>query len=276
MELVPISKHDGATARARFFAPAHAPKAALLWTPAMGVHARSYDTFATLLAERGIATLVAENRGGESSSVKPARGVDFGYAELASDFRVYVEALRARAGETVHLGGHSMGGQLSTVLFGQHSTRDTKLVLVAAGTVHHRAWRFPDNLGIFAGTQAAGLVAAALGYFPGHRLGFGGLQSKRLIVDWARASRTGVYRTETHELELDLGALTNDVLCVQVRGDTFAPRSATERLVAKLPLAKVHWAVVEPPPEPKKVNAHFRWMRAPLDAAEAVARFLAG
>jgi predicted alpha/beta hydrolase len=243
----------------------------------MGVSARAYDAFGAALAARGVSTLVSELRGGESSDVRPRRGVDFGLGELIDDHTLAAEVLAQRApGVPLHWGGHSLGGQLTVVHFAAHASAASKLVLVASGTVHYRAWGFPKNLGVLVGTQLAAGVAKALGVFPGHWLGFGGRQSRRLIEDWAHAGRTGRYRTRRHALEAGLEAVTPDVLAVHVEGDTLAPREATARLLAKLPKARVHHVTVLPPHQPRRLNPHFRWTKEPNGVADAVARFLVG
>ncbi|GMU60731.1 MAG: hypothetical protein AMXMBFR34_24940 [Myxococcaceae bacterium] len=273
---VRVEGRDGTSAQARLFL-SETPRTALAWMPAMGVSARAYDGFGAALAARGVSTVVSELRGGESSDVRPRRGVDYGLGELIDDHTLALEALARRVpGVAVHVGGHSLGGQLAVVHFAAKAGPATRLVLVASGTVHFRAWGFPQNLGVLLGTQVAAGVAKALDFFPGHRLGFGGLQSRRLIEDWAHAGRTGDYRTRTHALEAGLEAVTKEVLAVHVEGDTLAPVEATRRLLAKLPKARVQWATAPAPPEPRRLNPHFRWTKGPEAVADAVARFLLG
>lgn len=275
VQLVPLRSADGAASRARLFLPSGPARAALAWMPAMGVSAKAYDTFGSLLAERGVAAVVGELRGGESSDVVPRRGVDFGLGELVDDHARAMALLAERApGVPLHVGGHSLGGQLTVVHFAARAAPGTKLVLVASGTVHYRAWGFPQNVGVLLGTQVAAGVARALDWFPGHRLGFGGRQPRRLIEDWAHAGRTGHYRTRTHALETGLDAVTAQVLAVHVEGDTMAPAEATRRLLAKLPQARVSHVTAPAPAEPRRLNPHFRWTKGPVPVADAVARFL--
>lgn len=277
MQPLEVRGSDGARAQARLFLADGPARAALAWMPAMGVAARAYDGFAAALAARGVATLVSEFRGGESSDVKARRGVDFGLGELIEDHAKAMALLAQRApGLPVHVGGHSLGGQLTVVHFAARVPKGTKLVLVASGTVHYRAWGFPQNVGVLVGTQLAAGVARALDWFPGHRLGFGGRQPRRLIEDWAHAGRTGRYRTRTHALESDLDAVDAEVLAVHVDGDTLAPLEATRRLLAKLPKARVRTVTAPAPLEPRRQNPHFRWTKGPEPVATEVARFLLG
>lgn len=267
---------EGARSQARFFeAEAGAP--VLLVVPAMGVNARGYDRLGDALAARGVTTLVSELRGGEGSSVRARRGVDYGYGELADDTMKHVEWLRARGHAVVNVLGHSLGGQLTTATLARWFVPGARLVLIASGTVHYRAYEGLERWRVLVATQLAGVIARGLGYFPGHRLGFGGLQARSLITDWARASRTGVFSSRTRgALEQRLGELEPEVLALHVEGDELAPRSATEGLLRKLPRARVTWFDVIPPTEPEKLSPHFRWMKAPEGAAERIAAFLRG
>ncbi len=264
---------DRARSEARLFeVPGDAP--ALLVVPAMGVNARGYDRLGEALAARGVTTLVSELRGGDSSSVRARRGVDYGYHELIEDTVRHVEWLRAR-GHVVNVLGHSLGGQLTTVSLARWYVDGAKLVLIGSGTVHYRAYDGLERWRVWLGTQVAGVIARGLGYFPGHRLGFGGLQGRGLITDWSNASRTGEFRSARHgPLEHRLSELAPEVLAIHVAGDDMAPKSATHALVRKLPRAQVTWAEVAAPSAPAKLNPHFRWMKEPAAAAERIATFL--
>jgi predicted alpha/beta hydrolase len=151
MELIPIHAYDGTTSQARLI---RGPSSVgLLILPAMGVNARAYDRFAQSLADAGFTVLVAEHRGGENSSVRPGRGVDFGYAELLADVEVLVGQLRAITSGPVHLLGHSLGGHLAVLGLSRWFEPGSRLVLVASGTVHHRAWPPLQGLGVLVGSQ---------------------------------------------------------------------------------------------------------------------------
>ena len=274
MESIPLTAADGATSKARLFrAEEHA--ASLLVVPAMGVNAWAYTKFAQLLAQAGITTLVMELRGGESSSVQPRKGVDFGYAELLDDVKQHVDELKARAGGPVHLLGHSLGGQMGVVGLSRWYEPGAKLIVIAAGTVHHEAYAGLERVGVFVGTQFAQGLARALGVYPGHRLGFGGKQGKSLIVEWSNAARTGHFvSTRDGSLEQQLDVLAPEVLAIHVQGDTMAPRRTTELLVGKLTKANVKWVDLPPPEQPKRQNPHFRWMKDPANATREIAAFL--
>lgn len=265
---------DGATWQARLFKSV-APGPGVLIIPAMGVNARAYHRLSEELAERGVTAFIAEHRGGDTSSVRARRGVDYGYAELLSDMALHLDVLRAHSVGPLNLLGHSLGGQLATIGLATWFTPGAKLILVASGTVHHRAWGGVRGFGVLVGTQFAQVVARGFGFYPGHRLGFGGLQGKSLIVDWANAARTGTFHSGSHGvLEHKLAEFELDVLAIHVQGDTMAPRGTTEGLLRKLKHARVRWVNVMPPAEPRKMNAHFRWLKDPSDVAREVASFV--
>ena len=211
MEPLQIHSRDGAKSDARLFlAGEGAP--GLLVLPAMGVNARAYDRLGQALAARGLTTLVSEHRGGDTSSVRAKRGVDYGYAELLDDMELQLAELKKRAVGPLNILGHSLGGQLATAGLARWFEPGGKLIVIASGTVHHRAWGGLRGFGLLASTQLAHVVARGLGYFPGHRLGFGGLQGRSLIVDWANAARTGEFRSHVHgALEHQLDTLAPEV-----------------------------------------------------------------
>lgn len=265
---------DGARSEARLF-KAKEPGPGLLVLPAMGVNARAYDRLAEGLADAGVTSLVMEHRGGDGSSVRARPGIDYGYAELLEDMVQHLELLRTHASGPVSVLGHSLGGQLATVGLSRWFVPGAKLIVIASGTVHHKAWSGLRGLGVLAGSQLAQVVARGLGFYPGHRLGFGGLQGKSLIIDWSNAARTGQFTSARDGvLEQRLDELAPDVLALHVQGDTMAPRATTEALLRKVKHARVRWVNVTPPPQPRKMNPHFRWLKDPSPAVSEIARFL--
>lgn len=98
------------------------PVATLLWLPALGVAARHYQGFAEALAARGIAVFVHEWRGNGSSSLRAGHAQDWGYRELLQyDLPAATAAVRTAFPDLpLHLGGHSLGGQLACCHAGLH------------------------------------------------------------------------------------------------------------------------------------------------------------
>ena len=112
----PISVGEGVSFELLCVYPADAWHELLYWLPALGVPARHYLPLAEALAEQGIAVAIHEWRGIGSSSLRAGRQQDWAYRELlVDDVPAGLAAVRS---ELPHarcwIGGHSLGGQLST------------------------------------------------------------------------------------------------------------------------------------------------------------------
>jgi len=233
----------------------------VVW-PALGVPMRFYEPFATQLREHGFGVVLADYRGGIS------RAARFGYHDFATvDFPAVVARVReSLPGRPVLLLGHSLGGQIGLAYASRHPDGVDGVVLVAASTPHYRA--YPPRLAArtLLATQLVGAGAALIGYWPGDRLKFGGRQSKVLLADWARLSRTGRFRFTGRHADYDsaIAELELPVLAISVEGDTYAPVSAVDALVGKLASADVtRWHH-----QPDQRLDHFRWVKA----SELIAR----
>ena len=117
---LPVASPDGHEAVLLACIPA-APRARLLWVPALGVAARHYLPFADALAARGIAVFLHEWRGNGSSSLRASRACDWGYRELLEDIAASDAVATATAPQLPRvLGGHSLGGQLAGLHLALH------------------------------------------------------------------------------------------------------------------------------------------------------------
>lgn len=272
--LEPAFVHHGADA-------ANAAAPILLGLPAMGTPARYYEPFARRLAELcGGCVAWAELRGQGESRPRARDGADFGYREIVEHDIPLLAArlLRRHPTRPLVLVGHSLGGQLATLAAHQLGDRLAGLVLVAAGTAHHRAW--PSGMRWRAALTVHGIRAAAalLPWYPGHRLGFGGEQPRRLMRDWSRNATTGRYRLEGSEIDHEdaAGRLTLPVLSLAIRQDPFAPPGAVDELLAKLGRARIARRDLMGVARDAPVKRHFSWAREPAgEVAAVIARWLA-
>lgn len=264
-----LRSRDGATSGFRRFDPPErcgAACAAVLLMPAMGVAADYYDRFAAQLAERGLAVTTVDLRGVGTSSVRPEARPGFGYATMVeNDVPAYVETARVAApGRPLFVVGHSLGGHLA-VLHAAHEPRAfDAMAFVACGTLHYAAWPGLARYRILASTQVAATIGRVVGYFPGHRVGFGGRQPASLMRDWARQSRTGRYTIHGARLDYDaaLLAVTAPALGVAVAGDDFAPPGSTQGLLDKLGSTRRELVVAEPDFRlARPTDPHFRWAK---------------
>lgn len=241
--------------------------------PAMGVPARWYDGLAHALASSGRPTVVVEFPGQGDSPVAVTRDTAIGYQELlASEVAAGMAFVAERwPGAPRVLVGHSLGGQLSLLYAASHPGEVAAIALLAAGTIHWRAFDGVAGPGILAVTQVARMIAAVRGLFPGDRLGFGGRQPRRLISDWGRVGLTGRWEPANASADYHalLARLSVPILSVTMVGDSFAPSSASAALVGMVPLADVRHVTVASP-RPGR-HAHFAWLRDPDDVVAEMA-----
>lgn len=252
------------------------PVAALVWLPAMGVPARHYRRFASALADRGVAMAVVDLRGQGESRPRCRRGMRFGYRELVEDDTPAALAWLAELepGVPLLVGGHSLGGQVAVLAAARAPAALSGVALVAAQSVYWRAYPGRDRLRVLAGTQLAAEIATLWGWWPGHRLGFGGRQPARLMRDWARLARSPRWRLRGTAVDDDraLRELALPVLAVSIDGDRDAPPSAVDRLCAHLPAGAVRRHHVHERDGGDELT-HLNWTHR---AADPIAEHIAG
>lgn len=273
VSILSVRAADGANAQL-LVQPALGPACGLLyWLPAMGMPARHYLPLAQALAARGISTAVHEWRGIGASDQRASRRCNWGYREvLELDMPAAMASVLSHVGNIPSwIGGHSLGGQLACLYASQHPKTFVGLTLVASGSPYWR--RFAQGWAIGAGYVAAPVLAALLGYFPGRRLGFGGNEAQRLIADWARSGRRGVYaaRGMRTDFESDLAQLDLPVLGIRLCDDWLAPAASLEWLLAKMPRAPVTRVVLARDVLDGQRADHFGWMKAPAAVAAQIA-----
>lgn len=278
MEIIPLQTTDGVSSELRVRRSADTSRPLVFILPAMGVAARQYDALAEALAKRNLSSIIVEPRGLGSSSIRASRKVDFGYFEM-TEFDV--PAALGKSAElfphqTPVVFGHSLGGQLACLSLAQSPESFHKLILCASCAVDFRGWDFPVNLGLLLFTQLSALIARLCGYFPGHKLGFGGRTGRRVILDWARNSRTGNYVLENSQFdyEQNLPAVQADILAINFEHDKFAPPTATQKLLDKLGPISVTRKMITADQLGAKPADHFRFLRHPEKIAELIESWL--
>lgn len=215
-----------------------APRAVLLWLPAMGVAARHYLPLAEALAGYGIATFLHEWRGHGSSSVRAARGINWGYRELLEqDIRRSEDAAFAAYPDLPRIiGGHSLGGQLACCRLALAPHHAQRLWLVAASAPFPELFSGGVGLGLPIALRLTPWLSGLFGYWPGRRLGFGGREARGVMRDWAGTGRARGYRIESLGRDLDplLADVAIPVDAIALAKDGFAPEAAVRALVGKL------------------------------------------
>ncbi|TZF90580.1 alpha/beta hydrolase family protein [Cognatilysobacter lacus] len=243
----------------------------LVWLPALGVPARTYETFATALAERGVAVVVHEWRGFGSSSWRASRTNDWAYRELLmSDIPATRDCALREFGRIDVIGGHSLGGQLATCSLALSPASIGELWLVASGSPFWRA--FPTRVAIWlpAAYRVLDTLARWFGALPGRRIGFGGTEARSVIRDWSRTGLTGHYAAPgVGDIESSLRQLRVPVRAVLAARDWLAPRSSLDYLLGKTNSTDVRVALVDAATLGAPAD-HFAWMRSPAAVVDAL------
>jgi predicted alpha/beta hydrolase len=280
MQELRIVSLDGVHHTASFHLTGPESRAPLvLCLPAMGAAADYYRPLGERLAKDGVANVaLLDLRGQGRSTARARQGADFGYREILEyDLPVAAAALRRLFPDVpLFLAGHSLGGQLGLFFAAARPGMVDGLMLLAAGTAHYRAWPRGDRLGAYALTAGVRLAAAALPWYPGSLLGFGGDQPRRMMRDWGRVTKRGEYRPEGSGFDYEAAArsLRLPVLSVGVRGDPVAPDGARRALLARVPYARITPVEIDGVARHKPWKRHFSWAREPAEMASIISGWL--
>jgi predicted alpha/beta hydrolase len=243
----------------------------LLWLPALGVPARTYETFALALARRGVAVVVHEWRGFGSSSLRASARCDWAYRELLTiDIPATRNAALRAFGRSDVVGGHSLGGQLATCSLALAPQSAAALWLVASGSPYWRA--FPTKIAWWLPTAYSLLdsLARLFGALPGRRIGFGGTEARGVVRDWSRTGLTGRYAApDVGDMEPAMRRIDTPVRAVLATRDWLAPQSSLDFLLSKTGCEDRRIATLDEAALGTRAD-HFAWMRAPDAVVDAL------
>ncbi|GAB6197600.1 alpha/beta hydrolase family protein [Lysobacter xanthus] len=243
----------------------------LVWIPALGVPARSYEALARELASRGVAVVVHEWRGFGSSNLRASRRVDWTYRDLLTRDIAATRAWAAREfGPDAIVGGHSLGGQLATCSLALSPGGAQALWLVASGAPYWRVFPAPLRYGLPLAYRFLDGLSRAFGTLPGRRIGFGGNEARSVIREWSRTGLTGRYDVPSMgDLQPALAALDVPVRAVLLERDWLAPRASLDFLVGRTGASSSTVRSLDD----ARLGAHsdhFAWMKAPRAVADAL------
>ncbi|WP_295361519.1 alpha/beta fold hydrolase [Arenimonas sp.] len=268
-QALPLQSRDGHTFELRLTRP-QAPRAGLMFIPALGVPARKYDGFAQALAAEGFAVAMHEWRGIGTSALRAARGRDWGYAELlGQDIPASVAALDPSLRWC--FGGHSLGGQFAAMAAALAPAACAGLVLAATGVPDRLTFSGYKRWGISAFARLLPPLTRAVGHYPGERLGFAGREAGGVMRDWAATVLGGRYLDygQGEPLDAALARLQRPALAIHFEHDWFVPEASLQGLLGKLGPAP-HEVVRFDAARLGALADHFKWMRAAAPVAGAV------
>lgn len=256
---IEVRAADGHVTRLEVFGSPADP--AVLFLPGLGVPISYYRPFLELWANAGYHVHGLELRGMPLSSITNVRSVDFGYHHaLALDIPAAIAAMPAPAAV---IAGHSLGGQLA-LLFAASNPSSAAVVVIASGSSFHGTVATRRGRRIRRRQAAAvPVIVRVLGYFPGHRLGFGGRQPRSMMRDWALEAQTGRFAIagSAVDYEAAIGLLTNRVLMLTLEGDRLITEAAAAHLSDRLTAAALTTERVGADQNGGAPFDHFRWAR---------------
>jgi len=257
-----------------------APQARVLMLPALGIQARLYRRLGASLAGSGLSMTSLEQRGHGRSALRPSKHCDFGFREwLQDDIPAALDWLQSREpAAPVFLAGHSLGGHLALMARALYPERVAGVVLLTTATPYYSCFHGITRLQVRFLIASVPLLSALLGYFPGHRLGFGGREARRLMADWlvmARENRYSARGMESEDLERRVQCDAAPVLAIYCNQDELAPLTAIEGVTRRLHARRIDRYEITSDALGARAD-HLSWARQPSIAAAVIARWITG
>jgi predicted alpha/beta hydrolase len=248
----------------------------VVFLPALGVPLSYYARLFDVWTASGRRVVGIEHRGQPMSPIAGIRRGRFGYSDIIrTDLPAVFAQPEVREAERTVLIGHSMGGALALLSTAAGTVRPHAVVTIATGTSLCSAeFGARRRVQRYAGIRVVRTVTRTLGYWPGHRFGFGGRQPSTVMRDWAYEASHGRFRLhgDTFDYEAALSELTTPRLMLDIEGDDLInPRAVAllAKRAAKAERMQVRAA------GGVRVN-HFTWARRmPAEVAAPIDEWLA-
>jgi predicted alpha/beta hydrolase len=250
--------------------------AGLLFLPALGVRAELYREFAGQLAQAGVCCWLLEQRGHGDSPLRASSTHRWRFDDLIDqDIAAAVRALRERIGDVpLVLGGHSLGGHLATVFAGRQPRAIDALLHVACGFPYHADYAARQAKMVLRLCRLIPLFNAFPGYYPGHRIGFGGRESLGMMSNWCEWARSGSFNFGPHhDVAEQIGRFSGAVLSIDLDGDSLVTRASLDRGLSALTAATIT-RVTLGAAEQGDYRGHATWAKAPEGVVAATRTWL--
>lgn len=256
-----VSSRDGTRIGVMKFGrtPQAAPAPTLVFLPALGVPLGYYSGMLEHWSHTGRHIVAVEQRGMPLTPTSGIRHQRFGYSTIVrDDLPAVIDSLLPDS-HNYMLVGHSLGGQLALLATAAGTVTPEAVVAIASGTSSPTAKS--TRLGhVSRRGQVAFIraVSAALGFWPGHRLGFGGRQPRSLMRDWCYEGVYGRYRLDGDDTKYEsaLRGIRQPVLLLSLEGDPIITQPAAAHLARRLPAHSEHRRLTS---TRAKAFDHIRW-----------------
>ena len=209
-----------------------------------GLAVRRYRHFLRFLASQGFPVLAYDYRGVGASRPPRLRGFVAGFEDWSEfDHPGAIDDLRTRYPRAqLTTVAHSIGCLVACSA--ANASEQSRMVLIAPHTGYWRdyaaAWKLPMTL-MWHGIMP--LVARAVGYFPGGRIGLGDDFPLRFALQWSGRTRPA-FRIDPRDARAwtllgNAEALTASVIALSFSDDAFASQAGVSRLLSLVPRAQV-------------------------------------
>ncbi|KZX58975.1 hypothetical protein A3709_15555 [Halioglobus sp. HI00S01] len=248
----------------------------LLLLPALGIQAKLYRTLASQLSAAGHPVAIMEQRGHGTSSLRPDYRCRYSLDDMLDyDIPAALEWLEQQCpGRPLVMGGHSLGGHLTTIYAACNPRQ-------LAGVVH-LACAFPycDDFPA-AQRRLLKFLCAVIpvfkfipGYYPGDLLGFGSRESTAMMAQWRQWALSGDFNYDKHTDLATRGAYTGPVLALEFERDGFTTEAALMR--ARMPFQQDRITRIRlGEAEQGDYLGHTQWARQPDGARLSIVDWLA-
>ncbi|MFV8834125.1 alpha/beta fold hydrolase [Aquisalimonas sp.] len=253
----------GHTVALRVF-EAETPRAVVIIAGAMGVSQRAYERFARFLCEHGLTAITFDYFGIGASLTGRLRDCNVQVTDWATeDCEAAVQFALARyPGTPLTWLGHSVGGQILGMI--PSANRLDQAVTIACGSGYWRWNATPTRRRVLALWYGiAPVTLAALGYFPGNRLGIVGDLPGGVMRQWRRWCLHPDYAVgaEGKAMADQFDRLRVPITALTFTDDEMMSRKGIQAMHAFYPNAPVRMVAIRPSDIGEDKVGHLGWSR---------------
>lgn len=277
VEKIDLHFADGVSSSIRIFrSRQNTTRGVLVVLPAMGVKGSYYKHAAQHFASLGFHIVTTDHRGHGTSSLRPSRACNYGYYEQVElEYTAIFEKVRSIfPNSKVVILGHSLGGQMGSMFIARYPLLADGIILNASCSPYYQGWGTVLGAGVWLFTKMIIRLSKMLGYYPGHRTGFGGREARGLIQDWGQTVFTNRFIISGCSFDYDtaMSGCPHPVMGLTYAGDSSAPPAALKNMTDKFAGSNVTLHHIAPPSGTPAYN-HYSWVRQPEICEKQVAGF---